>query len=147
MSDLIHLLPAAQLSLFAIVVASIVVLIWFHLRRGNTFIFSDLLIDPVTKKASIEAIVTLFFAILSAWYVVIKTMNPAAGNVGPELVQILMVFLVYRGVKQGIQAYKDKPPTPPPMPDQIEQQVLVTPNAAGQAPKAKLPSAVGRVTQ
>lgn len=141
MSELFGNLHVSQFALFAIVAVSIGVLVYFHMRRGNPFSIYDLLLDPITKKASLDSCVTLFFAVLSAWFVVFKAQHPDAGNVGGELVQILSVFLIYRGAHQGIQAYAAKPPPPPPVPDQVRQQVVVTPDAPTIAAD-KLPSAV-----
>lgn len=149
MNELLSKINPGQLSLAVLIAVSVGVLVYAHMRKGNTFSFYDMMLDPVTKRASLDAVVTLFLAGLSAWYVAYKAMHPAAGNVGTELTSILMIFLVYRGVHQGIQAYAAKPPPPPPASDQIGQQVIVTPDAAPAAPAGKLPSAVttSRVTK
>lgn len=139
-----------QLAMLAIVFGSVGLLVFVHMRKGNPFVFYDMMLDPVTRKASVDSCITLFFAILSAWYIVYKTMHPTAGDVGALLIQVLSVFLLFRGAHQGIQAYAAKPPPPPAAPDQIRQQVNVIPDAPTLvAPTETLPSAVttSRVTK
>lgn len=83
------------------------VLVYFHFRKGNTYSVVDILLDAKTGKASLDAHVVLFFAGLSAWYIVLRTLEHE--DVGRELIEILGIMILYRGAKQAIQAYRDRP--------------------------------------
>jgi hypothetical protein len=95
------------------VLAFIIMMAWFQQKRTE-YDFLDTLMDYSGSKprASLDNHITFFFALLAAWYIVVKTLYPAAGNVGADLVQILLVFLVYRLGRQGVAAWRTKePPT------------------------------------
>jgi cbb3-type cytochrome oxidase subunit 3 len=123
-------LPFSHVLLMVSLVGFFLLLIRWHFqpRAKNKFDLTDAFLDQRTNRASFEAIITACFAILAFWYVVTETLN---GNkeVGGKLVDILMIFVIYRGAKQAINAYQDKPsaPTvvvPPAAGDNIAQQVI-----------------------
>jgi len=101
-------------------------ILWFQLRSDNDYDFLDTL-KSENGKASQDALIVYFMAALAAWYVIVKTIYPAAGNAGGDLVNILMIFLVYRLGKKGVESWEKKappPPAPPAVGDNIGQQVV-----------------------
>lgn len=111
-------------------VAFFLLLIKWHYTpaKKNPFDLTDAFLDQRTDRASFDAIITSCFAILAFWYVVTETLS---GNkeVGGKLVDILMIFVIYRGAKQAVNAWQDKPPAPtvlvpPAAGDNIAQQVI-----------------------
>lgn len=110
-------------------VSLVALIAWFQISCRNDYDILDTLRDPVSGKASQDPLIVYFMAGLSGWYVVVKTINPAAGNAGSDLVQILAIFLIYRAGKQGIEAWKVKPPSPPAPPDAPANLNINAPNA------------------
>lgn len=137
-------LTASQRWLFATLAGLLVFVVWFHYRRGAEYDVLDILIDQQTRRASFDAHVTLIFAALALWWVIDQTM--AGEDVGGRLIEILMIFVIYRGAKQAIAAYQNRPQVVvPPIPD--PPNVTVNQNAAGAVPKAAnepLPGAAAR---
>jgi hypothetical protein len=112
--------------------AFIGLIVWFQFSKAKTrYDFIDVLMDfsGHTPRASLDNHITLFMALLAAWYIVVKTLYPAAGNVGADLVQILLVFLVYRLGRQGVQAWTNKPQAPPAPPQPGGNMQINAPNA------------------
>lgn len=100
-------------------------LIRWHYSRQSKFDLTDAFLDQKTNRASFDSIITACFAILAFWWVVTETLG---GNkdAGSRLIDILGIFILYRGAKQAIGAYESKPPTPAvPIGDNIAQQVVV----------------------
>lgn len=120
-----------------LVIGFVFVIVWFQWSKRNDYDFLDSLKDPLTGKASPDPLIVYAMAGLAGWYVVVKTLNPAAGSAGSELVNILLIFLVYRGAKQGIEAWKIKPPAPPALPqptgDNVGVKQILNNDAAEQA--------------
>lgn len=99
-------------------VALFAALLWkMQSRRDNSYDALDMLIDERTGKASLEAHVTLVMACLAGWWIVTRTL--AGVDVGERLIDVLMIFVIYRGVKRGIDAYSARaaPPEPPEVPE------------------------------
>jgi len=110
-----------------IVVGFVVMVVVFQNKSDNSYDFLDTL-KGENGKASQDAIIVYFMAALAAWYVVVKTTTPAAGNAGGDLVNILMIFLVYRLGKKVSDAWERKPSAPPSdqkQGDNIGQQVVI----------------------
>lgn len=133
---------ALALALFTI----IGMLVWFQTQKRNTYDFLDILLDAKTARASLDAHVTLFFCVLAAWWIVTRTLDDE--DVSGPLVQIIMIFVIYRAGKQAISAYADKPASPPDPPAQIDQQVNISrdpqPPVVAKPGGGKLPSAIKR---
>lgn len=89
---------------------------YFQMKRGNGFDILDALKDPVSKKTSLDALIVVFFALLSAWYVMRETLNDQ--HPGSLLIQIITIFVIYRGAKQALDVWGQKPPPLPPPPQQ-----------------------------
>lgn len=109
-------------------------MVWFHYRRGREYDVLDILIDQQTKRASLDAHVTMLFALLACWWIIDRTM--ADVDVGSKLVDVLMIFVIYRAANKAINAYSQKPPAPvivPPAPDApTPVQIDMTQNAGGE---------------
>lgn len=125
-------LSTSQRWLFATLTGLLVFVVWFHYRRGAEYDVLDILIDQQTRRASFDAHVTLIFAALALWWVIDQTEK--GEDVGGRLIEILMIFVIYRGAKQAIAAYQNRPQVVvPPIPD--PPSVTVNQNAGGVNPK------------
>lgn len=121
-----------------IVVSFTAMIAFFQYKRDNSYDFLDTL-KGENGKASQDALIVYFMAALAAWYIVVKTLNPAAGNAGADLVQILLIFLVYRLGKKGVESWEKKPSAPPSelkQGDNIGQQVVIPGAEAPAVPAA-----------
>jgi hypothetical protein len=128
--------PFSHVLLMVSLVAFFLLLIKWHYSKASRFDLTDAFLDQRTDRASFDAIITACFAVLAFWYVVTETLE---GNkeVGGKLVDILMIFVIYRGAKQAINAYQDKEPAPVIVPtpgDNIAQQVKVEAQDAPEVP-------------
>jgi hypothetical protein len=86
-----------------------VLLLWALNRGDSPYFFRDLLLDTATGRASLDKHILLFFAALSCWYVVTRTLND--NEVDTVLLGVLGIFVVQRGATQAINAFK-KPEDP-----------------------------------
>jgi hypothetical protein len=89
----------------------IVLVILYLVRRINSdkshsYDIADILIDTVTGKASLDKHVLLLMALLSAWAVVVLVVK--GQPVETLLLGVLGIFVLQRGVHDGITAFKGK---------------------------------------
>jgi hypothetical protein len=99
-------------------------LLW-QMQRDNRSSYDALEMLMDNGKASLEAHITIIMAGLALWWLVSQTQ--AGKDVGDKLVDILMIFVIYRGAKKAIDAYSKRPVEQ--QPDmEIGQQVIVTPD-------------------
>ena len=103
--------------IFAVIVFA---LFWFWLYRtstrpNNTFTIVDMFTDPYTNKASGAATVYIFFAGLSAWYIV-RTVTHG-GDAFNAIMGILTIFIVKAGADRAISAWGNRRPDMAPPPD------------------------------
>jgi predicted histidine transporter YuiF (NhaC family) len=82
-------------------------LVW-KLNRdvNNPYYLRDLLLDTVTNRASLDKHILLFFALLAAWYVMVRTLD--GKEVESALLGVLGIFVVQRGASAAINAYSRK---------------------------------------
>lgn len=66
----------------------------------------DIFIDPNTGKASLDKHILLLMALLSAWTVVVLVLKGMA--VETLLIGVLGVFVLQRGVRDGLALFKGK---------------------------------------
>lgn len=130
---MIDLPPFNGLAVALIVLALLLTwfIVHFQMKGGNGYNVLDVLKDHATDKASLDAHVVAFFSVLAAWYIVSNTLRGL--DVGSELIQIILIFVVYRGAKRGIDAYAGKPPALPALPalpSPIGQQVVNMPDGS-----------------
>lgn len=83
--------------------------IWAAQRSRHPFDIRDALMDGATGKASLNALILVTFAALSAW-VVIDRENDGKDDVGGILATVLGIFVGGRVVAQGISAFKPVEP-------------------------------------
>lgn len=74
----------------------------------NTFAAVDLVVDPYTNKASAAASVYMFFAGVSAWYI-IRTVTHG-GNPETTLLGVLGIFIAKGAGDRAIAAWGNKTP-------------------------------------
>lgn len=141
----------------AVILAALVCLfVYAQFQRRNSFDFWDLITDKA-GRASLDSVITLVCCAVGIWYVVARSNDPTfdmTGGAGSFLTNLIMIMVIYRGVKGGVQAWKEKlpainlPPAPPG--PQIGQQVINQVDGGDEIPlTAKPPSAVktARVSQ
>jgi predicted histidine transporter YuiF (NhaC family) len=87
-----------------------IVMVWV-LNRDKTspYYVRDLLLDTVTNRASLDKHILLFFALLAAWYIMVRTLD--GKEVEGALLGVLGIFVVQRGAGAAINAFgrKDGP--------------------------------------
>ena len=103
-------------------------LLWQMQRdKMSTYDALDMLMD--NGRASLESHITLIMAGLAIWWIVTETL--AGKDVSETIVQVLLIFVVYRGAKKIIDVVGSRSAMPSPDVQQdIQQQVVL------EAPKA-----------
>lgn len=98
----------------AIGLVVVLVCVWrLNRDRDNQYYLRDLLLDTVTNRASLDKHILLFFALLAAWYIIVRTLD--GKEVEAALLGVLGIFVVQRGAGAAINAYtarrqpEDKP--------------------------------------
>ena len=83
----------------------LLLLVWHVHRSKSAFDFADLLIDPVTNRASLANVTLIFFAALSAWVVVDRELRnlPAVDTI---LIAVLGIFVAGKAVAAVTNAFK-----------------------------------------
>lgn len=77
-------------------------------------------------RASLDSHIIIAMALLAGWWIVSQTL--AGKDVSDKMIDVLMIFVIYRASGKAIDAFAKRPA--PQMPDQnIDQQVVVTPVA------------------
>lgn len=111
-----NLLASASAPKLVLAVGAVLVFVWLYQgqRSKHPFNAYDLLLDPATGKASVNAISILFTLALSLWVVVHRELGGgrADDGVASLLTSVLGVFVGGRVIAQGISAYKDTKPGP-----------------------------------
>jgi hypothetical protein len=88
----------------------LVVLITLHLegKKGNGYTFVDVLKNPVTGKADLNAHIVLWLALMCVWVIIDRSND--GKDVDTLVATVLGVFVLGRVAGKGIDAWKDKPP-------------------------------------
>jgi hypothetical protein len=76
------------------------------MKGWSTFKLKDMLIDQETKKASLDKVVVFFFAILSAWVIVVFVLD--GKNVETLLFGVLSVFVLNKAANALIDKNSSK---------------------------------------
>jgi hypothetical protein len=90
-------------------------------RKNNTFVLSDILVDPYSNRGSGAAVVYLGLAGVAVWYVVRVTVG--GGDASNTLVTILTIFIVKAGADRAFSAWGSRDQLPPPREDSDKDQV------------------------
>lgn len=91
----------------AIGLAVVLVCVWrLNRDEGSPYYIRDLLLDTVTNRASLDKHILLFFALLAAWYIIVRTLD--GKEVEAALLGVLGIFVVQRGAGAAINAYSAK---------------------------------------
>lgn len=92
--------------------------------RNTTYDLLDMFMD--NGRASLDKHITFVMAVLAIWWIVTQTL--ANKDVSERMIDVLMIFVIYRAGKEVINAIAKRPVEQPPDQD-IQQQVVITPNA------------------
>ena len=80
----------------------------FDRKRGNSYQFSDQLLDPVTGKASLTAHILWAMALMAIWVCIDRSID---GKDADTLVEtVLGIFVLGRLGQRGIDAWRPPPP-------------------------------------
>lgn len=80
------------------------VLLWrVQKNQDNEYDVTDILLDPNTRKASLDKHVLLLMALVSAWSIIVLLLRDKP--IETLLLGVLGVFVVQRGVRDGIEAF------------------------------------------
>lgn len=108
-------------------------LLWRMQRdKGTTYDALDMLTDQ--GRASLDKHIVAIMALLAVWWIVTQTQ--AGKDVSERVIDILMIFVIYRGAKEAINAYKYRP-SEPGTTQEIEHQVIVEGPKAPAVPAAR----------
>lgn len=118
-----------------VVMLGAVLWLWLiSVSKSNTYDFSDNFKDPFTNKASNTALVYLFMAGLSVWWVVRNAVD--GGDPSNVLLAILGIFIAKAGADRAISAWgvrtPDKAPDPPAVVDSGPQVAEAAPDVSVQ---------------
>ena len=105
---------------------------WFWVWRTsrthtNTFVLTDILVDPYSNRGSGAALVYLGLAGLATWYAVRVAVG--GGDASNFIVTVLTIFVVKAGSDRAIAAWGTRDQVPPTPPDSTEDQTVVPPCA------------------
>lgn len=87
---------------------ALLIFLWSAQKSRHPFDIRDVLMDPATGKASLNALIIAVFALLSCWVVVDRELQLTT-DVPTVLLGVLGVFVTGRAVAQGINAFKPSP--------------------------------------
>jgi hypothetical protein len=97
-------------------------------KKNNTFVLTDILVDPYSNRGSGAALVYLGLAGLATWYAIRVAVG--GGDASNFIVTVLTVFIVKAGADRAFSAWgtRDQIPPPPPCGDEDqatpEEQVI-----------------------
>lgn len=137
-----------SLVLLAGVATLVCYVMWDNQRDDNynDFDLLDTMRDERTGKAGQSELLVYIMAVLAIWWVVTQTIK--GKDVGEHIIQILMIFVVYRGAKKFAEVWRDKPiagaaPPPPvdsiPSPKPLADSGVVPEGAPREEPAAEPP--------
>jgi len=93
----------------AVMLAFVCFVMWrFQLDKANPYDFKDILLDPLTHKASLDKHVLSLMAMLAAWAVIGMVM--AGKDIETLLLGVLGIFVLQRGVRETVTTLKGTDP-------------------------------------
>lgn len=94
-------------------------------KKSNTFVLTDILVDPYSNRGSGAALVYLGLAGLATWYAIRVAVS--GGDASNFIVTVLTIFVVKAGSDRAIAAWGTRDQVPPTAPDSAEDQAAPSP--------------------
>jgi hypothetical protein len=84
----------------------LILLAWWHLRKGNHYDVRDLLLDHASNRAALDKHILLMMALLASWVVIDRELD--GKDTETILLGVLGIFVLQRSATQAMTTFGPK---------------------------------------